>query len=114
LSKAIPGQATVLAATQTGHSRWYQSAANRYDFALDVRADDGSVAFRTQLLNVRIYQNAPKPGTEMRVEIGPGDNTVTILWKGDPNLDLDAWRAQRAEHDQQTQRAALEDGIPEG
>jgi hypothetical protein len=32
---------------------------------------------------------------------------VTILWRGDPNLDMDAWRAQRKSRDEQARNDAL-------
>jgi hypothetical protein len=106
MSTPVPGRATVLAATvSTG--KWYQSGKFRYDFVLAVRPSDGSAEFRVQLLNVRIYQATPKVGLEVAVEIVPGTQEVTLLWKNDPNLDLDAWRRQREHRDEQTRLAAL-------
>ncbi|MGI8336531.1 hypothetical protein ACRYCC_41875 [Actinomadura scrupuli] len=106
MSTPLPGRATVLAAT-VASGKWYQSGKFRYDFVLDVRPGDGGAPFRVQLLNVRIYQAAPQPGIEVAVEIVPGTQEVTLLWKDDPNLDLNAWRRQRELRDEQIRLAAL-------
>jgi hypothetical protein len=94
MSKAATGRATVLVATVcTG--AWYQSGTDRYDFVVEVHPDDGSAAFRAEVSNLRVYQAIPKPGIEVAVEFDPHSRKVTILWRGDPNLDMDAWRARR-------------------
>jgi hypothetical protein len=95
-----------LAATVSS-GKWYQSGKFRFDFVLEVRSSDGSPSFRVELLNVRIYQATPKVGIEVAVEVVPGTHDVTILWKHDPNLDMDAWRKQRDDRDAQTRRDAL-------
>lgn len=111
MSTALPGRATVLAAT-VASGKWYQSGKFRYDFVLDVRPGDGGDPFRVQVLNVRIYQATPRVGIEVAVEIVPGTQEVTILWKDDPNLDLNAWRRQRELRDERIRLAALDGTDP--
>jgi hypothetical protein len=110
MGRAATGRATVLLATvSTG--KWFQSGTNRFDFVLEVRPDDGSPAFRAEVANLRVYQPRPKPGIDVAVEFDPKSREVTILWRGDPNLDMDAWRAQRKGRDEQARNDAL-DGPP--
>jgi hypothetical protein len=111
VSTPIPGRAAVLIATVSS-GKWFQSAGNRYDFVLDVRPGDGSPTFRAELINQRIYQSTPSAGTDVAVEIDPGTHNVTLLWKGDPNLDLNAWRDQRKHDDQAGHDAALRGDTP--
>jgi hypothetical protein len=111
VSSPIPGRATVLVATVSS-GKWFQSGSNRFDLVLDVRPGDGSPGFRTELVNQRIYQAKPQPGIDVAVEIAPGSREVTLLWKGDPNLDLDAWRSQREQGDRQAREAALRGDDP--
>lgn len=107
MSSKISGRATVLAATVSS-GKWFQSGTNRYNFVLDVRPGDGSPTFRTQLSNVRIYQAKPAAGIDVAVEVESGTREVTLLWKGDPNLDMDAWRAQRDGAAQDELRRAMD------
>jgi hypothetical protein len=113
VSSPIPGRATVLVAT-VNSGKWFQSGSNRFDFVLDVHPGDGSPGFRTELVNERIYQAKPKAGIDVAVEIAAGTQDVTLLWKGDPNLDLDAWRAQREQGDRSPRDAALRGDGPSG
>lgn len=107
MSKAAPasGRATVLVAT-VASGKWFQSGTNRFDFVLEVRPDDGSDSFRAQVTNLRIYQPTPQPGIDVAVEFEPVSHKVRILWRGDPNLDMDAWRAQRKSQAEQLHRGA--------
>src|SRR3954453_779642 len=111
MSSAISGRATVLVAT-VNSGKWFQSGANRFDFVLDVRPDDGSAPFRAELMNQRIYHNKPAVGIDVGVEIDPSSRAVTLSWKGDPNLDMDAWRDQRKNRDQAARDAAMRGDAP--
>jgi hypothetical protein len=102
-----PGQATILSATLTQHGHFWQAGTYRYDIVLDVRPGGGAAPFRAQLLNQRIYQNAPKAGTVVAVTVRTGTQDVTLIWKGDPNLDLNAWRDQRRALQEQQRLNAL-------
>jgi hypothetical protein len=115
MSETISGRATVLAATVCS-GKWYQSGTNRYDFVLEVRPDRGQPTFRTEVANVRIYQAQPPVGTDVAVEIDAASREVRILWRGDPNLDMDAWRSARKQHDEQQRRDLLRgpDSSPPG
>jgi hypothetical protein len=87
--------------------KWFQSGTNRYDFVVEVHPDDGSAAFRAEVSNLRVYQATPKPGIDVAVEFDPASREVTILWRGDPNLDQDAWRAKRKADSEQLRLDAL-------
>ncbi len=106
VSPRTPGRATVLVATVcTG--KWYQSGTDRYDFVVEVHPDDGSSTFRAEVPNLRIYGGKPKPGIDVAVEFDPATREVTMLWRGDPNFDMDAWRAKRKTDSDQLRRDAL-------
>lgn len=108
MSKAATGRATVLVATvSTG--KWFQSGTNRFDFVLEVRPADGGPSFRAEVSNLRVYQPSPKLGIDVAVEFDPDSHAVTILWRGDPNLDMDAWRAQRKSRDDQARNDAVKE-----
>jgi hypothetical protein len=106
MSSPIPGRATVLVAT-VNSGKWFQSGAHRFDFVLDVRPSDGSGNFRAELLNQRVYHDTPAIGIDVGVEIDSATRAVTLKWRGDPNLDLDAWRDQRKDRDQAARDAAM-------
>jgi hypothetical protein len=114
MSKTPPatGRATLLVAT-VASGKWFQSGTNRFDFVLEVRPDDGSPSFRAQVSNLRIYQAKAQPGIDVAVEFDPVRHDVTILWRGDPNLDMDAWRTERQSHDEQQRLDALRDITPD-
>jgi hypothetical protein len=111
MSAKATGRATVLLAT-VATGKWYQSGTNRFDFVVEVRPDDGSPAFRAEVPNLRIYQAKPQPGIDVAVEYDAGSHEVTILWRGDPNLDMDAWRDQRKTDSDQERQALLRQPIP--
>jgi hypothetical protein len=113
MSHVSTGRATVLSAT-VASGKWYQSGTSRFDFVVDVRPDDGSAGFRAEVTNLRIYQPKPEPGIDVAVQFDTQSHDVTILWRGDPNLDMDAWRAERKAHDEQQRLAALRgDELPD-
>jgi len=71
---------------------------NRYDVVLDVFTERRDPS-RIQLLDVVLGPMLPMIGSTVTVrvagEISP--DTVEILWRGDPNLDVDAHRQQLAD-----------------
>ena len=80
---------------------------DRYDVVLDVLPDDRQhgVPQRVQLVDVTLGQMLPMIGSSVTVRVvepgaaEPGavePRTVEIVWRGDPNLDVDAHRGQIA------------------
>jgi len=72
---------------------------DRYDVVLDVFAGPGDPT-RVQLVDVTLGPMLPMIGSTLTVRLvadsDPRDG-VEILWRGDPNLDVDAHRQQLAD-----------------
>lgn len=92
-STAGETRATVLSSNVNHGSR--SAAAQRYDVVLDL-ADPGEPTRRIHLVGIALGPMLPVIGSSVAVAVSAtGD--VEIVWRGDPNLDLDAHRAQLAD-----------------
>ena len=73
---------------------------DRYDVVLDVFTTSGNPS-RVHLVDVTLGPMLPMIGSTVTVRLvaerDPSDGGVEILWRGDPNLDVDAHRRQLAE-----------------
>jgi hypothetical protein len=94
MSATDPQLATVVAANINRAAR-AEGRMQHYDLVLDVVDPDGTVV-RHELTAVAMGTMLPMVGSAVRVRAGDGGR-VEVLWRGDPNLDLDAHRAQLAQ-----------------
>jgi hypothetical protein len=90
---AVRTRATVVSSNVNPGSR--AAHTERYDVELDVLVS-GASPRRVQLVDIALGPMLPIIGSTVAVIVSPSGD-VEILWRGDPNLDLDAHRRELAD-----------------